>query len=110
MQHSEEEREEEKVGDQKKTQSRYLEFRRRGKADQTAGTPGSSLPTVRVQSFVHVDFVREGVAQSHGSEEHLHADDEVLVTSSDRSLPHGEVRRGDLRDGAALLQDGQQHP
>lgn len=66
-------------------------------------------PTVRVQPLVHVDPVGEGVAQSHGGEEHLDADDEVLVAGGDRSLPHGEVGGVDLRDGAAFLQDGQQH-
>lgn len=50
------------------------------------------------------------MAQSNSSEEHLNADDEVLVTSSNCSLAHREVSRVDLRDGSALLQNGQQHP
>lgn len=65
--------------------------------------------TVRVQPLIHVDFVGEGVTQSDGCEEHLDADDEVLVTGGNRSLAHGEVRRVDPGDCAALLQDGQQH-
>lgn len=67
-------------------------------------------PTVRVQPFVHVDLVGEGMAQGHGGEEHLDADDEVLVAGCDRSLAHGEVGRVDPRNGAAFLQDGQKHP
>lgn len=67
-----------------------------------------SLRTVRVQPLVHVDLVGEGVTQSHGGEEHLHADDEVLVAGGDGALAHVEVGRVDVRDGAALLQDGQQ--
>lgn len=47
--------------------------------------------------------------QSQRREKHLDADDEVLVAGGDRPLADGHLHRVDLRDGAALLQDGQQH-
>ena len=65
--------------------------------------------TIGVQPLVHVDLVSEGVAKGHGCEEHLDADDEVLVTSSNRALAHRHLCRVDLRDGTTLLQDGQEH-
>ena len=65
--------------------------------------------TLGVQPLVHVHRVGEGVAQGQGREEHLHADDEVLVTRGDRALADRHRVRVDPGDGPALLQDGQQH-
>lgn len=65
--------------------------------------------TIQVQSFIHVDLVCKCMTQSNSSKEHLNADDKVLVTSSNCSLPHREVNRVDLRNGSTLLQYGQKH-
>lgn len=64
---------------------------------------------MRVQPLVHVDFVGEGVAQRQGCEEHFYTDNEVLVAGGHCALAHGHVWGVNLRNSAALLQDGQQH-
>lgn len=48
------------------------------------------------------------MAQGQCCKKHLHANDEVLVAGGDRALAHRHLQGVDLRDGAALLQYGQQ--
>lgn len=48
------------------------------------------------------------MAQGQRRKKHLHANDEVLVAGGDRALAHRHLQGVDLRDGAALLQYGQQ--
>lgn len=64
----------------------------------TAARPGDSEVTV--------DLVGEGITQGYRGEEHLYADDEVLVAC--RDCAGVEVRIG-LYD-VGLFQDGQQDP
>lgn len=49
------------------------------------------------------------MTQSQRCEKHLDANDEVLVTGGDRPLADRHLHRVNLRDGPALLQNGQQH-
>lgn len=69
-----------------------------------------TFPTLCIKSLVRVHLVGEGMAQGDGREKHLHADDEVLIPSSDRAFTHRHIGRVDFGDGTTLLQDGQQHP
>lgn len=66
--------------------------------------------TLYIESLVHVDLVCERVSERQSGEKHLDADDEVLVTGGNSPLPHSDIRRVDARNGAALLQNRQQHP
>ncbi len=66
--------------------------------------------TLNVECLVHVGLVSERVSERQSGEEHLDADDEVLVTGGNSPLPHADVRRVYSRKHAALLQNRQQHP
>ena len=51
-------------------------------------TARTVVHTLRIQPLVGIDLVGEGVAQGQGREEHLHADDEILVAGSHGALAH----------------------
>lgn len=76
-------------------------------------TPGAGRTscTWRVLFLLRVHLAGEGAAQGDGGEEHLDADDEVLVAGGHRASPHlAPVDDLDLRDDPTPLQDGQQQP
>lgn len=70
----------------------------------------SNAVTLNVESLVHVDLVSERMSERQSGEEHLDADDEVLVTGGNSPLPHADIRRVYARNRATFLQNRQQHP
>lgn len=69
-----------------------------------------STTTLCIKSLVRIHLVCEGMAQGNGCKEHLHTNDEVLISSSYCAFTHRHVGRVDFGDGTTLFQDGQQHP